>query len=443
MAGIPLAPVSAGTGEKAGKAAGRFTSTQWYVLLVIMAIYACHALDRAVIGVVIEPMKADLRLSDADVGKIVGLGYGGAFALAAVPMGLLIDRGNRVRLMAGMVAVWSVLTAAAGAAHSFTAMLLARIGVGAAEAGGQPAALSILSDYFPPARRATALGVLYFGAAIGYSLSNLVGGLVTQHYGWRAAFYLAGAPGVLLALTLVLTVREPPRGGAAIAGAARDRAPPIGTVLAHIVRNPIILHVAAAMIIASFAITVVTIWIVPLLMREHDFTVGEAGLIAAIAGGLSQALGAIAAGSASDRFAARRPDGIVWVPAAGLALSTPMTFAICFLPSAWGAAALFFLFGALLSCWTAPGYTAILGQLPDRMRGITMSMLQIGCSFIGASMGPFVAGEISTAVGGPHSLAWAMAICSLGGIWSAVHFFLAGRAIRARAAEKPSPSLFD
>lgn len=421
-------PVAIGGEPPAGEDQGMrgFSRQQWYVLCVIAAVYACHALDRAVVGVVIEPMKADLGLDDTGVGMIAGLGYGLAFAVAAVPMGMLVDRGNRVRLLSGMVIVWSACTAAAGAMQSFAGLLLARIGVGAAEAGGQPASLSILSDYFPASRRATALGILYFGAAMGYSISNIVGGVVTQEFGWRAAFFLAGVPGVVLGVILWLTVREPAR-------AVVDRAtlaPSFGSVFRHVRANPVILHVAAAMVIASFAITVVTVWTVPLLMREHDFTIAQAGLVAAIAGGVSQAIGAIAAGSLADRLAARSPERIVLVPAIGLALATPMTVAICFVPSPWAAAGIFVLFGLLLSCWTAPGFATILGQLPDRMRGRTMSVIQIGCSFVGASLGPFAAGALSDAIGGPHSLAWAMTLCSLGGIWSAVHFMLGGRAIR-------------
>ncbi len=412
----------------------RFTRAQYYALVVMTAIYACHALDRAVIAVVIEPMKADLHLDDTGVGMIAGLGYGIAFALAAVPMGMLVDRLHRVRLMAVLVVMWSSMTALAGIAQSFLALLLARIGVGAAESGGQPAALSILSDYFPPERRATALGVLYLGAAAGYAVSNILGGLVAQHFGWRAAFFLAGAPGIVLGILLVLTVREPPR---ASDGPAEE-APSLAHVLRTISRNPVVVNTGVGMAIASFSITVVTVWIVPLLMREHGFTVAEAGLIVAVAAGLSQAVGALAAGSLADRLARRAPQGIILVPAIGLALSTPLTIVICFVPSATAAVALFIVFGLLLSCWTAPGYTAILGQLPDRMRGATMSMVQIGCSFIGASLGPFVAGSLSDTIGGPHSLAWAMALCSVGGLWSAAHFLLAGRAIRKGRGANPS-----
>ena len=399
---------------------------QWYVLGIMTAIYACHALDRAVIGVVIEPMKADLRLDDTSVGMVAGLGYGLAFAVTALPMGLLVDRLHRIRLMAVLVITWSSMTAAAGLAQNFLSLLLARIGVGAAESGGQPAALSILSDYFPEGRRATALGVLYLGAALGYAISNIIGGFMAQHYGWRAAFFLAGAPGIVLGLLLIATVREPARGGAASGG---SKAPPFSDVLRTIVGNPVILHTAAAMAIAAFSITVVTTWIVPLLMREHHFTIAQAGLLVAIAAGLSQAVGALAAGSLSDRLARWKSYGIILVPAVGLALATPLTVAISFIQSAEVVVALFIVFGLLLSCWTAPGFTAILGQLPDRMRGATMSMVQIGCSFVGASIGPFAAGWLSDVIGGPHSLAWSMSICSIGGLWSAAHFLLAGRAL--------------
>lgn len=406
----------------------RFTARQWYVLMIITAIYACHALDRAVIGVVIEPMKADLKLDDTKVGVVVGLGYGVAFALAALPMGMLIDRANRVRLLSGMVVVWSAFTALAGAAQGFAGLVFARAGVGAAEAGGQPASLSILSDYFPSNRRATALGILYFGAAVGYALSNIVGGVVTHAYGWRTAFFLAGIPGVLLGILLVCTVREP--AGAKGENGRAAKAPAVTAVLAYAMRNPVIMHISAAMVLAAFSVTIVMMWTVPLLMREHGFNVAEAGLIAAFAGGFSQALGAVVSGALTDRLSNSAPHRIVIVPVIGTAVSMPLIIAICFIPSAWGAAGLFILAGFVLSSWTAAGYAALLGQLPDRMRGTTLSCLQIGCSFIGASMGPFLVGVLSDRIGGTHSLAWAMSICSLAALWSAAHFLLGGRAIR-------------
>ena len=134
----------------------------WYTLIVLTAIYACHSLDRAVVSVVIEPMKAELELTDSDIGVVAGLGYGIAFALAAIPVGIMVDRFNRVRLLSVLVMLWSLFTAVAGFARGFLGLLLARVGVGAAEAGGQPAALSILSDSFPESRWSAPTKVVHY-----------------------------------------------------------------------------------------------------------------------------------------------------------------------------------------------------------------------------------------------------------------------------------------
>lgn len=410
----------------------RTTRPQWYALAVLTAIYACHSLDRAVISVVIEPLKHELELSDSSVGVIAGLGYGVAFGLAAVPIGALADRVNRVKLLSLLVVIWSGLTALAGVAHSFSTLLLARMGVGAAEAGGQPTALSLLADLFPESRRSSVLGIFYLGTSIGYGVSFLAGGLVTAVYGWRAAFLMAGLPGLILGLLLSLTVREPPR--TSDQGYADRDAPDFVSTLRHLAALSPIRHMLAAMLLSSFSVAVLLAWMVPLLMREHHVPLAQAGIVGGVTMGVTQAIGAIAAGTLADRLAIRERHRRTWVPAGALAASVPLAIGAAQAPTPILAIACLVAFGLFTSAWTAAGYSTMLGEVESRMRGTMLGATQVGATLLGAALSPFLAGVLSDLIGGPHSLAWAISILSLSGLWASAHFLLAGRAIRRRAA---------
>ena len=409
----------------------RMTVRQWYALLVLTAIYACHSLDRAVVSVVIEPLKHDLELSDSSVGAITGLGYGIAFGLSALPLGFLVDRMNRVKLLTVLVIAWSGMTAIAGVARGFWELLLARMGVGAAEAGGQPTALSLLADYFPESRRSTALGVFYLGTSIGYAASFLIGGIVASVYGWRAAFYIAGAPGIILGLLLYFTVAEPER--TSDTGEVRVEAPPFLASLRYLAALPAIRHMFAAMLLAAFSVSVTLMWMVPLLMREHDVTLAQAGIVGGVTMGVSQAIGALAAGALADKLARQGRHRRTFVPAAAMVLSVPLAIGGALSPDTAVAVGCLLCFGLFTSAWTAAGYATMIGEVESRMRGTMLGAMQVGATLLGAALSPFITGVLSDLIGGPRSLAYAIAILALTGLWAAVHFLLAGRVIRRRA----------
>ncbi|MBB3860960.1 putative MFS family arabinose efflux permease [Novosphingobium hassiacum] len=407
--------------------AARVTARQWYALLILTVIYACHSLDRAVVSVVIEPLKHELGLSDSRIGVITGLGYGLIYGLSALPLGYLVDRVNRVRLLTILVVVWSGTTALAGFARGFWDLLLARMGVGAAEAGGQPTALSLLADYFPESRRSTALGIFYLGTSVGYAASFLIGGLVASAYGWRAAFFVAGVPGLILGVMLYLTVGEPVR--TSDTGAARDDAPPLLAAFRFLSRMPAIRHLFAAMLLASFSVSVMLMWMVPLLMREHGLTLAQAGTVGAITMGVSQSLGAIVAGVLADRIARRGRHRRVLIPAIAMTCSVPLAIGGALSPQAVVAVGCLLGFGLFTSAWTAAGYTTMIGEVESRMRGTMLGAMQVGATLLGSALSPFITGVLSDTIGGRHSLAVAIAILSLTGLWAALHFLLAGRAI--------------
>lgn len=172
--------------------------SRWLALGIITLIYSCHFLDRAVVSLVAEPLRKAFALTDSQLGLLTGLAFGVTFALAGLPMGWLADRVNRRKMLGWVVLLWSSATTAAGFANSFAALLLCRMGVGAAESGGAPTAMSLISDYFPPQERVTAMGIYYLGNTIGGLMCIGIAAYVVEHHGWRAAFYVAGIPGVLM-----------------------------------------------------------------------------------------------------------------------------------------------------------------------------------------------------------------------------------------------------
>jgi predicted MFS family arabinose efflux permease len=198
-----------------------------WTLTLLTVIATVQFFDRALMVVILEPIKREFALADAQLGLLAGLSYAAAFALAGIPLGWLADRTNRRNLLAGLLAVWSAMVALAGSAGQFATLIAARIGIGAMDAGGQPCSVSMIADLYVPQRRATAVAVFYVGVPLGMAAGFMAGGLLAAHYGWRTALFVAAVPGIVLAALLLALVREPVRG--ASEGSSRAQLPPPST----------------------------------------------------------------------------------------------------------------------------------------------------------------------------------------------------------------------
>jgi MFS family permease len=221
---------------------------RYYVLAVLVLIYALNFLDRQIIGILAAPLKAHFELTDSQFGLLGGIAFASVYSTLAIPLAWLADRFSRVWIMTGALAVWSGFTALCGVATSYTQLFLFRMGVGVGEAGGVAPAYSLIADYFPPSQRARALAVFAFGIPIGTAAGTLVGGLLAVAYDWRVAFVVVGLLGLLLAPLLRLTVRDPKRGGtdAAAAAAAVPIAPEAAPVAPPAAAAPVSKRVGAA-----------------------------------------------------------------------------------------------------------------------------------------------------------------------------------------------------
>ena len=183
-----------------------------YVLAMLVVVYVFNFLDRQIVTILAEPIKVDLGLNDTQIGLMTGLAFALFYTVLGIPIARLADRANRVSIISAALVIWSGMTALCGAAQNFGQMLAARIGVGVGEAGCSPPAHSLIADYYPPEKRASALSIYALGIPIGSILGPLAGGWIAEFYGWRMAFFIVGVPGIALALVVKLTIREPIRG---------------------------------------------------------------------------------------------------------------------------------------------------------------------------------------------------------------------------------------
>jgi predicted MFS family arabinose efflux permease len=380
----------------------------WYGLALLTLIYACHWLDRTVISLIIEPVRQEFGLTDAQIGLLTGLAYGTSFALAGLPFGYLIDRVNRRRLLAVVAAFWSTMTAVAGLAQNFTTLLATRALLGAAEAGGTPAAMAMISDMFPPRLRSTAVGILYVGTGIGAAASALIAALIAAPYGWRVVLVAAGVPGIILGLLVWFTMGDVPRVSADPGGKVMA-APPVGTALRFLAGQRGVMHLFVVLPMVSGGMAAVGVWLPAFLMRSHGMSLPNAGFVLAIAFGLFASLGTLVGGAVSDRLGRYRSELRLWFCAAMILLAIPATFGVLFLDSIPAAVALTFVVAFCGFTVFPVGFSAAMDMMPSQMRGITTATSQVVTNLVGYGLGPYAVGLFSDYVGGPDSLRQAIA----------------------------------
>lgn len=438
------APVFEGHGAKSYRA---------YALLALTIIYTFNFVDRSLVGVTQEPLKQDLNISDFQLGLLGGPVFAILYTLLGVPIARLAERRNRISIIAIGAAAWSVMTAACGFAANYMQLVLARIGVGIGEAACTPPSQSVISDYFPSARRATALSIYALGIPVGTMVSALGGGWLVGHYGWRAAFWALGLPGLIAALLLKLTVREPPRSGAA------TDAPSFSATLAELARKRSFWHMAIAAALMSFVGYATAQFLVSYLVRTYelgptrDAEVAVAGGALGIVAGVSVAIGTFFGGFLTDRLQKRFPSASCWLPGVGIAVALPI-YLLSFSAPTFNDAFRFLLVAPIFHyLYLGPMYAVSQSVVPPRMRATTAALLILIVNLIGYTFGPPTLGAISdyfagrelatldltlsacsaahapTACAAPlaHGIRYAMitVVCVM--VWPMIHFFLASR----------------
>jgi predicted MFS family arabinose efflux permease len=421
-------------GAEGSESRDRVARGAWYALVIMLLVYSCHFLDRAVLSLVAEPVRKEFGLSDSQLGMLNGFAFGVMFAISGIPIGLLVDRVNRSRLLACMVFLWSSATAACGLAHSFIALLTGRMAVGAAEAGGAPTSLSLMSDYFPPRLRSTAVGFYYLGNAVGGLMIFLVGSRVAAQYGWRPALLVAAVPGIVLAVVTFATLREPARGGTEPRAAGASIEKPVGLIAAYrqIASNRALLYLFGAAPLTSAAASAAGAWLPPFFMRNHGMHIGSAGLVLAIAGGGFGALGSTLGGAIADRVARKDATRRTGFGVCVMLLAIPALLVATLSVANAPAIGLTFVSFALIFAALPVSFGSMLTLTSPRIRGVTSATMQGVSNLLGYGLGPLGVGMLSDALGGPNSLRHALAVVSTSCcLAAALCFMLARRSIRA------------
>ena len=435
------APVVVAERTIARAEAGRATATSsgasggsWYALSIMLLIYSCNFLDRAVLSLVAEPVRREFGLSDSQLGVLNGFAFGLMFAIVGIPIGLLVDRVNRCRLLACMVFLWSSATAGCALARNYLGLLIGRMAVGAAESGGAPTSFSLISDYFPPRLRSSAVGFYYLGGAIGGLMCYLVGSRVAAHFGWRAALLASSIPGVILAVLGFFSLREPARGATEPGPRASDAEQVVGFLpaLRMIATNRALIYLFGAAPLVSAAAAAAGAWLPPFFMRSHAMSIGNASLILGIAGGGFGSLGSTVGGAIADRIARSDASRRTGFGACVLMLAAPCLLAATLSVALAPAIGFTLVSFALIFVGLPVSFGSMLTLASPRIRGVTSATMQGMCNLLGYGLGPLAVGMVSDKIGGPDSLRDALGIvsstCCLG---AALCFLLARRSIRA------------
>jgi MFS family permease len=367
-----------------------------YALAVLFGINLMNFFDRQIAGALFEQIRVEFGMSDAE-SALVNTAFTLIYALAGIPLGRLSDTWQRTRVIAIGVTFWSVLTATSGLAIGYWTYLFTRMGVGIGEASCAPAGQALIGDLYPAERRARAMGIFMMGLPFGLFASYLLSGLIAEAWGWRAAFFIACVPGLILAV-LALRIREPARGasdatGAAAQPATRGFAATFGVIL----RVPTMWWIILSGILFNFHAYAVNMFQSAFLQRFHEVGLADASQLSAVSLGLAGAIGLLVGGSLGDRLRMRMANGRLVLAAIAMLLAAPCIYIALEQPK--GSVALFtFLMGASSACtfvYYATVYSAIQDVVPAHLRATAVSVYFFAFYVLGASFGPAIMGALS------------------------------------------------
>jgi MFS family permease len=376
--------------EKAAKACAPIYAWRTCTLLLLLGINALNFYDRQILGAVAEPIKKEWRLSDQEIGWL-SVAFILLYAVAGVPLGRLVDRTSRMRVLAAGVALWSAMTALSGLARGTWTLFAARLGVGVGEASCAPAATSLLGDLYPQDSRARSMAVFMLGLPIGLGLSFAISGAIAQHLGWRSAFYIPAIPGLVLGLGAFM-LPEPVR-------LSTGAGPSVGhtQVLRRIAATPAIYWIALSGAIHNFNLYAISTFLSPLLIRYHGVDIARAGQLSGLVYGVCGGVGMLTGGWLSDRWARHRIGGRLEAAAAAVLLAT-MCLMLA-LNAAPGDVATFTLFmlGAcfLFYIYYPSAYASIQDLFEPELRGTAMAVYFLAMYLCGGAFGPVIVGRLS------------------------------------------------
>lgn len=415
---------------------------RYYVLALLTLGYVFNFVDRQVMTILIEPIKMEFGASDTQMGLLSGLAFALFYATLGIPVARLADRWSRRNVLAISMTTWSAVTALCATATGFWHLLLLRIGVGIGEAGGTPPSQSLLADYFPPEKRAFAQGILATAPNIGILVGLFGGALIAEAYGWRSVFLVFGIPGVLLAILIQLTIKEPLK----VTASASEEGAGLFSTLGNIFRLPSFAHIMVGVGFTGIAGYGLGVWSPSFLVRVHNMSLVDAGLYLGLIGVFGGGLGTISSGLLVDRLARRDKRWQLWLPAIGIFLALPTQLAFLLWPAEHRLvmgdvdvpfALVFMALSAIFaSFWIAPSYAAVQNLVPQCWRTQASALMLLAINLLGMGLGPLLVGILSDLLSqfGDSSVRYGLSIgvslSLVGGI-----AYLRGSTLYARAVE--------
>lgn len=377
-----------------------------YALALLVAIYTVNFLDRQVVTQLIEPIKNELKLDDFQVGAMGGLWFAILYTVLGIPIARWADRGDRPVIMAASLTIWSGFTLLAGSAWNFTVLAISRMGVGVGEAGCTPTAHSLISEYFPKASRARALAIYSMGISIGSLLGMALGGIIAGSWGWRVAFLVAGAPGLILAVLAAFTLVEPRR-ATKFKPSADTPHIPITQALALLSRKPTFWLLALGGAFASMVSYSHSFFITSYFMRNYFPEVTQAssaigmtqlgylGLFMGLAAGIGGVIGSWTGGWWCDKFGSRDARQFVTLPLVFPFIGLPIFWYLLSLHDINVAMLLLIIPNIGVAIWYGPVYGGVPGLVPPAMRATAAAILLFVINIIGLGGGPTLFGMAS------------------------------------------------
>jgi predicted MFS family arabinose efflux permease len=410
---------------------GKIPFKSWYAIVVLAMVNCFAAMDRVGLSILLEMIKHDLHLTDAQLGMVSGFAFAVFYVLLGLPLAWVADHYSRVKLVSVCLALWSGMTAVTGLAQSYSQLFLARMGVGVGEAGSHPPSHSLIGQYFPRQKRALGIGIFNAGAALGGAGGMALIGVLGEQLGWRAALQIVGVMGIPLALLIYFTLQEP----------VRPPAPP-GTqdsalaTIKTLLRRRAFVHLIFAFAIAHVGTNGFSVWSPAFLMRSFGMSMSEVG---AWLGGISAAFavfGTIAGGALASWLLPRDPRWEIWMPLITTTLCVPIFVMMAFSPTAGFALAAKALNTLVGGMGTGVTMAAVQSFAEPRQRATAVALTLLVSALLGTGAGPYVIGATSTALEpmlGIESLRYALLVTPVMLMWAIAHYALSARgALRDR-----------
>jgi predicted MFS family arabinose efflux permease len=433
-----VADLAAGSSLSAGApvtAAFDWKRHRKYVVFMLFIAYFLNSIDRNIINVLQQSIKQEFGLMDWQLGMMTGAAFALFYTSIGLPTARFIDGGAaRNKIVAGGLALWSLATALCGVCQNYWQLLLARAGVGIGEGTFGPCTITLVSDYFGPTQRARAMSVYLIGLPIGSLVGLSLGGIIADHYGWRAALLAVGLPGLVVALIIRATMKEPPRGLADGKFVKLEKALPVAQVFRTVTKKKTVVHLLIAASFASFSTAGGMVWFLPYLQRTYHMTAGQIGPSWGIMVGLTGMAGTLGGSWVADHFGKRDRKFFMVMPAATMLLAFPFyllamatsNFTLCF--------ACLMVPAAINNAWIPSAMSLTQGLAPLAMRALLGMFVTFAANLIGHGVAPPAIGLLSDLYGVNQGeaggLRWALVTVSVFYVLAALHFWLASRHVK-------------